>query len=73
MFESVNELNRRLPRPAMTGDPHYDRHVQDLYVSNGRLLRSEAFACLGRSFVKSLRGLWPRLPAPSHAPHAHRA
>ncbi|MGH1477854.1 MAG: hypothetical protein ACRBM6_03860 [Geminicoccales bacterium] len=64
MFETLEELNRRLTRPKLTGDGEHDLMVRQYYIANAKTMRSEAFACLGRSMVKSLKKAWFRLTHP---------
>lgn len=55
MFEPVEDLSRRLPHPKWTGDATSDWRVVERHIANGRLLRSEAFACLGRALIAKFR------------------
>ena len=73
MFETVDALNKALPNPAMTGDPHRDLRIREHYIARAKTLRSEAFACLGRSFAKRVRRGWDQLSAPSLPPRSHQA
>lgn len=73
MFETIQDLNKTLPRPKMTGDPERDLLIREQYINNGKIMRSEAFACMGRSLAKMLKKIWHRLPVPGHVPHSHRA
>ena len=72
MFETVEQLNRNLPRPAVTGDPIQDRQAQERYISNAKALQSEAFACLARSVFSSLRNLWRHGTTWNRQPNAHQ-
>ena len=55
MFETVNHLATRLPKPVWTGDPMNDREAMEQHIANGKRLRSEAFRCLGRALIASIR------------------
>lgn len=61
MFDTVNALARKLPRPAMTGDPQKDRLVRGQLMANARLMQSEAVSCIGRALLASLRQGWSRM------------
>ena len=58
MFEPVNDLAKRLPRPAMTGDAIKDGQITDVYLANARRMRSEAFACIGKALVRMVTQGW---------------
>jgi hypothetical protein len=60
MFDPVNDLAKRLPRPAMTGDAIKDGQIVDVYVANARRMRSEAFACMGKALVRVVTQGWRR-------------
>ncbi len=71
MFETLDKLNDRLPRPALSNDAIPDPQMIEQYVSNGRALRSEAILCLLRQAGKGLRQAWRQvtslhLPRRSH-------
>ena len=71
MFESVNDLAKRLPKPKWTGDPINDRQATEQHIANGKRLRNEAFRCLGRALMASIRsamrqGSTPISGTPSH-------
>ncbi len=72
MFESVNALSRRLPHPVITGDPRRDGLARAQIMMNARRLQSEAFSCVGRAFLASLRQGWNRLARPVGAPASHQ-
>lgn len=71
MFETLEDLNKTLPRPQMDGNPQHDLLVQERYISNAKTLRSEAFACIGRSLVKAVKHSWRQLTTWDRQPHAH--
>ena len=73
MFETLEDLNKTLPRPKMTGDPERDLLIRERYIRNGKILRSEAFACMGRALIKTLKHVWQQLPAPGYLPRSHQA
>jgi hypothetical protein len=73
MFETVEDLNRKLRRPAMTGEPAKDALARKVYIDNAHAMRSEAFACVARSMVKGLKKTWRQLTTSGHAPHTNRA
>ncbi len=73
MFEPVETLNRKLPRPKLTGEPEHDRQVRDLYIDHARVMRSEAFACMARSVVKAVRNGWHNLTMPILPSRSHQA
>ena len=64
MFESVNALSRRLPRPALTGDPRQDRQAREDIIARARLLQSEAVACIARAMLAWLGQGWHKLTRP---------
>ena len=71
MFETLDDLNEKLPRPTSSMQEVYDSRVIERYVSNAKTLRSEAFGCLMREGAKSLGQAWRRvtnrhLPGRSH-------
>ena len=51
MFEPVNDLAARLPRPTWTGDPVNDRLTAEQHLANGRRLRNEAFRCMVHAVI----------------------
>ena len=69
MFESVNDLANRLPKPKWTGDPINDRRATEQHAANGKRLRSEAFRCLGRALMASIRGAIRQGSAPVSGTH----
>ena len=73
MFETVNALSKRLPRPVLTGDPRKDHRLREQIMVNAKLLRSEAMACIGRAMLASLHQGWRWLTRPAAAPVSHRA
>ncbi len=73
MFETVETLNRKLPRPKLTGEPVHDQQVRDLYIDHAKIMRSEAFACMARSIVKALRNGWYQLTMPIFPSRSHHA
>jgi hypothetical protein len=46
MFESVDQLSRTLPRPALTGDHARDARAIDIHRANSAKLRNEAVRSL---------------------------
>lgn len=71
MFDAVDDLAKRLPRPDWTGDPINDRRAVAQYIANGRRLRSEALLGIGRAMIAFARGSLHRVAgsfsgAPSH-------
>ena len=56
MFDSVNELAKRLPQAEWTGDATGDWRVVEQHIANGRRLRSEAFHAAGRLIISWFRG-----------------
>ena len=64
MFETLDDLNRRLPQPKLTGDIKYDFLAREQYISNAKKLRSEALASLVRSIAKKVHQAWSQLTAP---------
>jgi len=64
MFEPVNDLAKHLPRPNWTGDPVNDMRVAEQHIANGRVLRSEAFRCLGRGLLAGIQGGMHRVIGP---------
>lgn len=73
MFESVNALSRRLPRSELTNDPRNDFRAREQYISNGRLLKSEAFACMVRALMAALRSGWHQVTRPALSSPSHQA
>ncbi|MGI9437729.1 MAG: hypothetical protein ACR2Q4_23355 [Geminicoccaceae bacterium] len=69
MFETLETLSKRLPRPEMTGDPEHDRAAHQQYMANAGKLRGEAFACVGRSLFKLLTRTPPHSGTPSDLSH----
>lgn len=57
MFEPVNDLAERLPRPTWTGDPVNDRLAAEQHLANGRRLRNEAFRCMVHTVIAWFRGV----------------
>jgi len=55
MFEPVNDLAARLPRPTWTGDPVNDRRAAEQHIANGRRLRNEAFRCMVHAVIAWFR------------------
>lgn len=73
MFETVDDLNRRLPKPRIAGDQKYDLLVIEQHISNAKALRSEAFACMIRAAARRLRKTWRQVSV-SHMPErSHQA
>ena len=73
MFDSVNDLAKRLPQPEWTGDPTNDRRAIEQHVANGKRLRSEAFRAFWLALASSVRGAVRqdsapigRAPSPQH-------
>lgn len=64
MFESVNDLAKRLPHPEWTGDPINDRRAIEQHIANGKRLRSEAVISLWRVVAASFRGRVPSITKP---------
>ena len=64
MFETLDDLNRTLPQPKLTGDIKHDFLAREQYISNAKKLRSEAFASLVRSLAKTVHHAWSQLTAP---------
>jgi len=73
MFKDVQDLSKRLPRPAFTGNPQVDRRARQVYIANGERLRSEAVACMGRAFMATLRRGWRQVSRPILTPPSHQA
>jgi len=73
MFEAVNELAKKLPRPPVTGNAVVDDQAREIYIGNARRMRSEAFACLGRAFVGLFVQGWRGLTVLSSKPAVHQA
>lgn len=71
MFDTVNELSRRLPRPVLTDDPASVAKARERYLANASLMRSEAVACLGRALWSSLRLGWHQITQPLTPPSRH--
>lgn len=72
MFESLEDLSKRLPRPQLTGDWWHDQQVHEQYIANAKQMRSEAMACIGRALVQVLISGWRRLSAPVVNSHSHQ-
>lgn len=73
MFETVEQLNRRLPRPQMTGDARHDQDVRNHYIAQAKILQSEAFASMVRSVAKALGSMWNALSQAGYRRHSHHA
>lgn len=73
MFDTVNELSRRLPRPVLTDDPASVAKARERYLANANLMRSEAIACLARAFWSSLRRGWHWSVEPATTPPSRYA
>ncbi len=71
MFETLEDLNRTLPRPQVNGNHDHDLLIQERYISNAKALRSEAFACIARSLIKAVRHPWRQLTTWDRQPHTH--
>lgn len=71
MFETLDQLNRTLPKPEMTGNVRDDIWARERYISNAKALRSEAFACLARSMASTVRRAWSQVTTPHMLQRSH--
>ena len=73
MFETLNELAKKLPHPDVSGDHDHDQRVRQRDIENAKCLRSEACRCIGRAARKTMIATWRRLTAWLVTSHAHHA